>query len=87
MPVSRLQPEQFQDGEIRPKRFGYPQVRGCAVPIQALSGAGKRTCRTGNPAEDNESKQIHNPKSGELNMADLQQLEESIVALSLLDAA
>jgi large subunit ribosomal protein L7/L12 len=28
-----------------------------------------------------------NSKSGELNMADLQQLEESIVALSLLDAA
>jgi large subunit ribosomal protein L7/L12 len=52
-----------------------------------LSGAGKRACRTGNPAEDNESKQIHNSKSGELNMADLQQLEESIVALSLLDAA
>jgi large subunit ribosomal protein L7/L12 len=35
----------------------------------------------------NESKQIHNSKSGELNMADLQQLEDSIVALSLLDAA
>jgi large subunit ribosomal protein L7/L12 len=31
---------------------------------------------------------IHNSKkSGEINMADLQQLEESIVALSLLDAA
>jgi large subunit ribosomal protein L7/L12 len=37
--------------------------------------------------KDNESKQIHNSKSGETNMADLQQLEESIVALSLLDAA
>src|SRR5580692_7051296 len=35
----------------------------------------------------NESKQIHNSKSGETNMADLQQLEDSIVALSLLDAA
>ncbi|MGA9550667.1 MAG: hypothetical protein WBR30_00360, partial [Candidatus Sulfotelmatobacter sp.] len=34
--------------------------------------------------KDNESKQIHNSKSGELNMADLQQLEDSIVALSLL---
>jgi large subunit ribosomal protein L7/L12 len=33
--------------------------------------------------------EIHNSKtkSGEINMADLQQLEESIVALSLLDAA
>jgi large subunit ribosomal protein L7/L12 len=30
---------------------------------------------------------IQNSKSGELNMADLQQLEDSIVALSLLDAA
>jgi large subunit ribosomal protein L7/L12 len=30
---------------------------------------------------------IHNSKSGELNMADLQQLEDSIVGLSLLDAA
>jgi large subunit ribosomal protein L7/L12 len=30
---------------------------------------------------------IHNSKSGEINMADLQQLEDSIVALSLLDAA
>jgi large subunit ribosomal protein L7/L12 len=37
--------------------------------------------------KDNERKQIHNSKSGETNMADLQQLEESIVALSLLDAA
>src|SRR6202453_1784137 len=27
---------------------------------------GSRACRTGNPAEDNESKQIHNSKSGEL---------------------
>src|SRR6202046_4085689 len=35
----------------------------------------------------NESKQIHNSKSGETNMADLQQLEDSIVALSLLDAS
>jgi large subunit ribosomal protein L7/L12 len=52
-----------------------------------LSGAWKRACRTGNPADDNESKQIHNLKSGEINMADLQQLEDSIVALSLLDAA
>jgi large subunit ribosomal protein L7/L12 len=44
-------------------------------------------CRTGNPANDNESKQIHNSKSGEINMADLQQIEESIVNLSLLEAA
>jgi large subunit ribosomal protein L7/L12 len=51
-----------------------------------LSGAG-RTCCTGNPADDDESKKIHNLKSGETNMADLQQLEDSIVGLSLLDAA
>ncbi len=38
------------------------------------------------PGEDSEIK-IHNSKSGELNMADLQQLEDSIVGLSLLDAA
>src|ERR1700691_2842810 len=35
---------------------------------------------------DNESKKIHS-KSGETNMADLQQIEDSIVGLSLLDAA
>jgi large subunit ribosomal protein L7/L12 len=71
----------------RAKEIWLSEVRGCAVQIQALSGAWKRACRTGNPADDGESKQIHNSKSGELNMADLQQLEDSIVALSLLDAA
>src|ERR1700733_9319617 len=40
-----------QDGRSRPKRFGYPQVRGCAVLIQALSGAWRGAWRTGNPAE------------------------------------
>ena len=34
-----------------------------------------------------DNQEIHNLKSGEINMADLQQLEESIVGLSLLDAA
>jgi large subunit ribosomal protein L7/L12 len=32
-------------------------------------------------------KEIHNLKSGETNMADLQQIEDSIVGLSLLEAA
>jgi len=59
---------------------------GCAAEIFALSGAESRPGRTGNLAGDDE---IERPIHQELenNMADLQQLEEQIVGLSLLDAA
>src|SRR5215469_476789 len=66
--------------------FGY-QVKGCgSLDLPALSGAAGRAIRTGNLFRITKQK-TDNSKSGELKMADLQQLEESIVGLSLLDAA
>jgi len=66
-------------------RYPGEGLRGC--DSMALSGADEsRPGRTGNLAGDSE---IERPIHQELenNMADLQQLEEQIVGLSLLDAA
>jgi large subunit ribosomal protein L7/L12 len=54
--------------------------------IQALSGAGIEDLVALETGQAVAKSQILN-KSGEIHMADLQQLEESIVALSLLEAA
>jgi len=69
------------------KRLRYPGEGLRGSDSMALSGADEsRPGRTGNLAGDNE---IERPIHQELenNMADLQQLEEQIVGLSLLDAA
>jgi large subunit ribosomal protein L7/L12 len=74
-------------GGHRRYKFGYLKSGVARFRSGRGLAPGEWVCRTGNPAKDNESKQIHNSKSGEINMADLQQIEESIVNLSLLEAA
>ena len=68
------------------KRFSYREARGGAVGNSGVVWrANGRPGRTGNLASDSEIANL--TQSGEIHMADLQQLEESIVGLSLLEAA
>jgi large subunit ribosomal protein L7/L12 len=63
--------------------FSCQQLRVARFCFAALSGVANWTWRTGNFAADGEIQ----TRLEKLNMADLAQLEESIVGLSLLEAA
>jgi large subunit ribosomal protein L7/L12 len=87
LPAARLQPEQFQDGVSRPKKIWLSVSQGLRGSDPGVVWRWETNLPHWKPGPGITRSKIHNSKSGELNMADLQQLEESIVALSLLDAA
>jgi large subunit ribosomal protein L7/L12 len=66
-------------------RFGYRKSGVARFGFWRCLALGEEPAALETRPKDNQ--EIHNLKSGELNMADLQQLEDSIVGLSLLDAA
>src|SRR5580704_3432760 len=84
--ASSQKPNKFLGG-LPPERDCVIAVRGCAAEVSCVVWRGDgKPGRTGNLAGDDE---IERPitRGLENNMADLQQLEEQIVGLSLLDAA